>query len=105
MYDVFNYRKFLLVWFYALYLYFFVFFLMIRRPPRSTRTDTLFPYTTALPISSLALRRLRRILMPWVTSARLMPVSGTTSQTVPSATRSSQPSRSGSGCEIGRAHV
>src|SRR3546814_8609195 len=34
------------------------FFLMIRRPPRSTRTDTLFPYTTlfrspaALPSSS-----------------------------------------------------
>src|SRR3546814_20212968 len=28
-----------------LLLYFF-FFLMIRRPPRSTRTDTLFPYTT-----------------------------------------------------------
>src|SRR3546814_12484244 len=33
------------------YLYIFVlavvfFFLMIRRPPRSTRTDTLFPYTT-----------------------------------------------------------
>src|SRR3546814_18256343 len=26
--------------------YFFFFFLMIRRPPRSTRTDTLFPYTT-----------------------------------------------------------
>src|SRR3546814_12637810 len=25
---------------------FLVFFLMIRRPPRSTRTDTLFPYTT-----------------------------------------------------------
>src|SRR3546814_8411191 len=25
---------------------FFLFFLMIRRPPRSTRTDTLFPYTT-----------------------------------------------------------
>src|SRR3546814_11907661 len=23
-----------------------VFFLMVRRPPRSTRTDTLFPYTT-----------------------------------------------------------
>src|SRR3546814_11669998 len=33
---------------YALFLLFFicVFFLMIRRPPRSTRTDTLFPYTT-----------------------------------------------------------
>src|SRR3546814_6810336 len=26
--------------------YCFLFFLMIRRPPRSTRTDTLFPYTT-----------------------------------------------------------
>src|SRR3546814_12280387 len=24
----------------------FLFFFMIRRPPRSTRTDTLFPYTT-----------------------------------------------------------
>src|SRR3546814_12085719 len=29
----------------TLYRYFF-FFLMILRPPRSTRTDTLFPYTT-----------------------------------------------------------
>src|SRR3546814_14443497 len=29
----------------ALFVY-TVFFLMIRRPPRSTRTDTLFPYTT-----------------------------------------------------------
>src|SRR3546814_8983517 len=27
-------------------LIFYFFFLMIRRPPRSTRTDTLFPYTT-----------------------------------------------------------
>src|SRR3546814_6853952 len=25
---------------------FYLFFLMLRRPPRSTRTDTLFPYTT-----------------------------------------------------------
>src|SRR3546814_5317876 len=29
-----------------LFLFFVFFFLMIRRPPRSTRTDTLFPYTT-----------------------------------------------------------
>src|SRR3546814_19219100 len=29
-----------------LVLLFLFFFLMIRRPPRSTRTDTLFPYTT-----------------------------------------------------------
>src|SRR3546814_13646308 len=38
---------------YVLSVSFFVFFLMIRRPPRSTRTDTLFPYTTlfrSLPI-------------------------------------------------------
>src|SRR3546814_4915288 len=28
------------------YVVLFFFFLMIRRPPRSTRTDTLFPYTT-----------------------------------------------------------
>src|SRR3546814_960550 len=27
-------------------MYYLFFFLMIRRPPRSTRTDTLFPYTT-----------------------------------------------------------
>src|SRR3546814_1016026 len=32
----------------------FFFFLMIRRPPRSTRTDTLFPYTTLF--RSLALQ-------------------------------------------------
>src|SRR3546814_14469285 len=35
---------FFLVLFFALFFLFF--FLMIRRPPRSTRTDTLFPYTT-----------------------------------------------------------
>src|SRR3546814_13936285 len=29
-----------------MFLFTFIFFLMIRRPPRSTRTDTLFPYTT-----------------------------------------------------------
>src|SRR3546814_2095148 len=27
-------------------MHYFFFFLMLRRPPRSTRTDTLFPYTT-----------------------------------------------------------
>src|SRR3546814_18368101 len=31
-----------------------VFFLMIRRPPRSTRTDTLFPYTTLFRSTELA---------------------------------------------------
>src|SRR3546814_17400477 len=30
----------------CLFICLLIFFLMIRRPPRSTRTDTLFPYTT-----------------------------------------------------------
>src|SRR3546814_19109654 len=30
-----------------------LFFLMLRRPPRSTRTDTLFPYTTLFRSQSL----------------------------------------------------
>src|SRR3546814_9886870 len=30
----------------SLHIFLLFFFLMIRRPPRSTRTDTLFPYTT-----------------------------------------------------------
>src|SRR3546814_10532372 len=37
-----------------IWLYHF-FFLMIRRPPRSTRTDTLFPYTTLFRASSGAM--------------------------------------------------
>src|SRR3546814_4756747 len=41
-------------------MYILVFFLMIRRPPRSTRTDTLFPYTTlfrsGLPLSRQAVQ-------------------------------------------------
>src|SRR3546814_13198619 len=37
----------------------FFFFLMIRRPPRSTRTDTLFPYTTLFrSLTNVALARL-----------------------------------------------
>src|SRR3546814_12689029 len=40
-----------------------VFFLMIRRPPRSTRTDTLFPYTTLFrSIDTLRDRLTRRIV-------------------------------------------
>src|SRR3546814_18314324 len=38
------------------------FFLMIRRPPRSTRTDTLFPYTTLFrSMGPQALPALRRV--------------------------------------------
>src|SRR3546814_20716249 len=47
----------------------FFFFLMIRRPPRSTRTDTLFPYTTLFR-SRLAARypeqlEVRRLVREW----------------------------------------
>src|SRR3546814_11565288 len=38
-----------------------VFFLMIRRPPRSTRTDTLFPYTTLFRSLSLLDEGRRRL--------------------------------------------
>src|SRR3546814_3832574 len=49
----------------------FFFFLLIRRPPRSTRTDTLFPYTTLFrsqvrPLSSGACRiQCRAWPRPW----------------------------------------
>src|SRR3546814_8978139 len=39
-----------------------MFFLMIRRPPRSTRTDTLFPYTTLF--RSLVGRRVLLVVGP-----------------------------------------
>src|SRR3546814_17418059 len=34
------------MYFFVISVFLLFFFLMIRRPPRSTRTDTLFPYTT-----------------------------------------------------------
>src|SRR3546814_3633611 len=44
----------------GLYTLTFIFFLMIRRPPRSTRTDTLFPYTTLFRSHGGATRACRR---------------------------------------------
>src|SRR3546814_19682033 len=44
------------------------FFLMIRRPPRSTRTDTLFPYTTLFRsklVAGAAVRRPCQSLRLW----------------------------------------
>src|SRR3546814_12676820 len=41
-------------WWYARLLRLHLFLLMIRRPPRSTRTDTLFPYTTLFRSLALA---------------------------------------------------
>src|SRR3546814_17896494 len=43
MYLVYIFSLVILLCFYCVFI---VFFLMIRRPPRSTRTDTLCPYTT-----------------------------------------------------------
>src|SRR3546814_3870008 len=55
----------------------FFFFLMIRRPPRSTRTDTLFPYTTLFRSQPSRRRLLRhrdltheRTYMSWVIAHR-----------------------------------
>src|SRR3546814_6597332 len=41
---------------------FFIFFLMIRRPPISTRTDTLFPYTTLFRSKGVAAFEHRKLL-------------------------------------------
>src|SRR3546814_10691714 len=45
------------------------FFLMIRRPPRSTRTDTLFPYTTLF----RSWKRVRRLSTRTVSRSRVRP--------------------------------
>src|SRR3546814_18465960 len=69
---------------------FFFFFLMIRRPPRSTRTDTLFPYTTLFrspperangryPSSSSTIRSRRD---SWAVSAPLLPTLASSSRRV-----------------------
>src|SRR3546814_16071680 len=63
----------------SLFLFFtccFFFFLMIRRPPRSTRTDTLFPYTTLF--RSLRARSCNRTCRssPWRSSRRRCPSCG-----------------------------
>src|SRR3546814_2201165 len=51
-----------------LYYHICFFFLMIRRPPRSTRTDTLFPYTTlfrsAVPRHLCGAARTSRLPLP-----------------------------------------
>src|SRR3546814_5151776 len=52
-----------------------VFFLMIRRPPRSTRTDTLFPYTTLFRSymdRAIALTNGRALNAPLVTGRMLV---------------------------------
>src|SRR3546814_3527258 len=67
------------------------FFLMIRRPPRSTRTDTLFPYTTLFrsPITNACARLMastQTSVRRWVasrTSSSLSPPSASHSLLMP----------------------
>src|SRR3546814_13433334 len=89
-----------------------IFFLMIRRPPRSTRTDTLFPYTTLFrsgrqvcPVAGANIAHSatgveRRTLLSWLppglSSARQRRVGGA----LPSRARTARWNG-----EIGRAHV
>src|SRR3546814_1098840 len=49
-----------------MFLLVFIFFLMIRRPPRSTRTDTLFPYTTLFLSPLFAME----LILRWTSLAR-----------------------------------
>src|SRR3546814_6763759 len=52
---------------------FLVFFLMIRRPPRSTRTDTLFPYTTLFrSCSTIACWRSEAVRAPAFAGAQVL---------------------------------
>src|SRR3546814_1135333 len=47
------------------------FFLMIRRPPRSTRTDTLFPYTTLFRSSEALIMTTQMRANPLATPAQI----------------------------------
>src|SRR3546814_5581289 len=53
-----------------------IFFLRIRRPPRSTRTDTLFPYTTlfrsTLALADLGIHRFQRRPVEFILAAEVM---------------------------------
>src|SRR3546814_14869491 len=74
---------------------FYFFFLMIRRPPRSTRTDTLFPYTTLFRSHSPRDAIIERLLWASITfTGNVRPRSYTRPMTTPSLP-----------IEIGRAHV
>src|SRR3546814_8373206 len=105
-----------------------LFFLMIRRPPRSTRTDTLFPYTTLFRSSNAGnsfRERLTEVVLTPATRAASAthPVRASTPRntrvraTVHPSSRMRSPGirgfaallpsrlREGQGEEIGRAHV
>src|SRR3546814_12578825 len=71
---------------------FYFFFLMRRRPPRSTRTDTLFPYTTLFrSVSSSATRSSKTRTSSVARVLRAWPSMGTKAcEKAPSANRSEE---------------
>src|SRR3546814_12184802 len=77
-----------------------VFFLMIRRPPRSTRTDTLFPYTTLF----RSLTRNPQMGRAGRSRGHLRMQDGRLLVVIP-AEAGTQEHKSGSSEQIGRAHV
>src|SRR3546814_3613528 len=88
------------VWYFFSFFFCFFFFLRIRRPPRSTRTDTLFPYTTLfrsalakLPATVAESDTLPGNSNPFppvdVAAARLPWLSSTTQPTVPTPVEAS----------------
>src|SRR3546814_8405352 len=74
------------------YLFLF-FFLMIRRPPRSTRTDTLFPYTT--------LFRSRPVKRPVSPSTKAPPHTEASTEPSPWRLRNQRASGAATSVEIG----
>src|SRR3546814_20981298 len=60
-YDYFSYLYLLVLVTYEVFSL-YIFFLRIRRPPRSTRTDTLFPYTTLFRSAQVERLRLRALV-------------------------------------------
>src|SRR3546814_16849795 len=87
---------FQIIMFFQLYWLLFCFFLMIRRPPRSTRTDTLFPYPTLFRSSQAA----------QATVAAPSSITTLAGQTkTQAAGTTGWRFRKGNICEIGRAHA
>src|SRR3546814_7545710 len=77
-------------------LYAVCFFLMIRRPPRSTRTDTLFPYTTLFRSQNTATATSTALAMTFIAagSPPVAPTPWKNSQAAPAATTRTPSSRS-----------
>src|SRR3546814_1222857 len=90
-------------------------FVMIRRPPRSTRTDTLFPYTTLFRSADAVARRLERLVGFRLVAVAAKVLQGNTVARAGIAEQlfhALQPRQHGEaqrrrvlGLEIGRAHV